>query len=298
MIEAGPLHEALVEGFADMPQQVQVAARFLLDHPGEVALLSMRELAKRAGVPPVTMTRLAQRLGFEGYGEIRTRYADSVRRGTDGFSERADSLVRQHRSKGEEAFAGDLFATVARQVEDLRAEPVLACVLQAAKLLAGARRMFVLGRRSSYPVAYQLAYACGLVGCDARLVDAPGGVGPDQLHDAGADDALVVVSIRPYAQDSVRLARHAAGKGVRVVAVTDSKVSPIIEVATVAVLVGVESPSFFHTMVPAFAAAEALTALVAVAKGETAQAALADREREFEALEEMLALPRSPRASR
>ena len=59
-----------------LPAQQRLAAKPLLDHPDDVALLSMRELARRAGVPPATMTRLAQRLGFEGFeydGEERAR---------------------------------------------------------------------------------------------------------------------------------------------------------------------------------------------------------------------------------
>ena len=53
------LSDRIAQAFASLPPQLQAAASFVLEHPDDVALLSMREQARRAGVPPVTMTRLA-----------------------------------------------------------------------------------------------------------------------------------------------------------------------------------------------------------------------------------------------
>ncbi|WP_363217011.1 hypothetical protein [Mesorhizobium sp.] len=47
----------------------------MLDRPRDVALLSMRKLAREAGVQPSTMTRLAKRLGFGGFEDIRNIFA-------------------------------------------------------------------------------------------------------------------------------------------------------------------------------------------------------------------------------
>ena len=52
---------------------------FVLDHPEDVALLSMREQARRLAVPPATMTRFAQRLGYSGYDEFRRLFAAHMR---------------------------------------------------------------------------------------------------------------------------------------------------------------------------------------------------------------------------
>ena len=67
----GPLNASIVEAFDILPPQLQTAARYMLDRPDDVALLSMREQARRAGVPAATMTRLAKRLGLEGYDQVR-----------------------------------------------------------------------------------------------------------------------------------------------------------------------------------------------------------------------------------
>ena len=72
-------------------------------------------------------------------------------------------------------------------------------------------------------------------------------------------------------------------RGVPVVALTDSAVSPLASLATATILVATESPSFFHTMTPLLAVAEILAALVAGNGGQTALAALERTEAQLSA---------------
>lgn len=71
--------ELIIARYEAMSPQLRQAARHVLEHPDEVALVSMRELARRADVQPATMTRLAKFLGFEGYGRIRDHYSEALR---------------------------------------------------------------------------------------------------------------------------------------------------------------------------------------------------------------------------
>ena len=99
----GPLNAAIVAAFDVLPAQLQTAARYMLDRPDDVALLSMREQARRAGVPPATMTRLAKRLGLDGYDSVRQLYAGAVRAGTLGFAGKAVAQVEAQKLRGEQA---------------------------------------------------------------------------------------------------------------------------------------------------------------------------------------------------
>lgn len=73
------LRDRLIGAFDTMPRQLQRAARYVLDHPDEVALVSMREVARNAGVQPSTMTRLAKFLKLDGYDDIRSDHARAIR---------------------------------------------------------------------------------------------------------------------------------------------------------------------------------------------------------------------------
>jgi DNA-binding MurR/RpiR family transcriptional regulator len=267
-----------------MPRQLRTAARWVHDNPREVALLTMREQARRAGVAPASMTRLAQRIGFDGYETLRAIHVDRLRRGEGDFSDRTEALLARRERDGEDALAYDLDDSFARHLAAQAKPEKISALIEAARALRGAGRIHAVGYRSSYSVAYYFTYVYGLAGGDVRLLDGPGGTGPDGLRGAGPGDALLAVSVKPYTRAAVELIDYALSRGLEVVAITDSALSPLARKSHAAIIVATESPSFFHTMAPAFAAAEALASLLAAAAGECALAAVRGMERQFDAL--------------
>ena len=279
-----PFRSRLLEAYQAMPRQLRAAAQWVLDNPRDVALLTMREQARRAGVTPASMTRLAQRMGLEGYEDLRNLYAEGLRRGETEFSDKAGALVERRRQGGDGALAFGLIETLERHLASLCRPAALEEVTKAASVLAAAGRIHALGYRSSYTVACHFAYVCGLAGGAVRLLDGPGGTGPDALRDAGPGDALLAVSVKPYTRAAVELVDYALTRGLDVVAITDSVVSPLVARARAAIIVPTESPSFFHTMAPAFAVAEALAAILAATAGDRALAAVRAMELQFKSL--------------
>ncbi len=269
-----PLAEEIVGVFDSLPGQLQAAARYVLDRPHDVALLSMREQARQAGVQPATMTRLAKRLGRDGYDEIRVLYAEVMRGEAAGFAGKAGAQVARQKLRGDRALAADMLATLGAQTAKLAEPASLDALAEAARQIAAAGRIYCLGLRSSHAVAWHLRYILSMIGEKAVLLDGVGGTGGDGIGHAGATDVLVAASVRPYTRQTVELARYAAGRGVPVIAITDSPVAPLAQVAGLTVVVPTDSPSFFHAMVPAFMVAEILGALVAGREGDAALDAL------------------------
>jgi DNA-binding MurR/RpiR family transcriptional regulator len=124
-----------------------------------------------------------------------------------------------------------------------------------------------------------------LFGSKSVLVDGPGATGRDALRAIARGDVMLVVTINPYVRETVDTARYARARGARVVAITDSDVSPLTGVADHSILIGTETPSFFHTMTPAFAVAECLAALVAARRGRETLSALAESEQQLAAFD-------------
>jgi DNA-binding MurR/RpiR family transcriptional regulator len=273
-MEQGPLSDRIVEEFETMSGQLQRAARYVLDHPNDVALMSMREQARHAGVQPATMTRLAKHLGLGGYEEMRDSYAAIIRGRGGGFARRAGEQVASQKLKGDRALAREMVESASRHIDGLAAPERLENLAAAAAALAGARRIFCLGLRSSYPVAWHFHYILSLLGERSTFLDGGAGTSLDPMRNMTSADALLAVSVLPYTRLTVEAAQYAAAKGVSVVAITDSSVAPLAQFARHTVVAPTESPSFFHTMAPAFAAAEVLASLVAGHGGDAALEAL------------------------
>lgn len=261
-------------GFDDLSPQLREAARWVIDHPADVALLSTREQARRAGVTPATMTRLAQRLGLAGYDGVRKLYADAVRRRPDSYRGRAEELLARRDSEGDAALVQDIFASLTQHLTGLSSPDATERFTAAANRIARAERVFCLGLRSAFSVAYIFHYVRSLFGSNSVLVDGSGGIGADMLRGIDKNDVLLAISVRRYVRQTIDAAKYAKGRRARIVAITDSELSPLTALADEIILVRTETPSFFHTMSPAFAAVECLAALVAARRGPAALAAL------------------------
>lgn len=154
----------LKSDFDSLSSRFQDAARWMIDHPADVALLTTREQARLAGVSPATMTRLAQRFGLQGYDDVRKLYADTMRRRPEGFRGRARELLHRRDVEGDAALVQDILSALAQHLQVLSSPSAIKQFTMAADRIVGADRVFCLGLRSTFSVAYIFHYVRCLFG--------------------------------------------------------------------------------------------------------------------------------------
>lgn len=250
--------------YEQLPRQERLAAGFVLDHPQEVAVMSMREQSRIADVPPSTMTRLAKRLGFGGYDELRDVFIATIRRQGLEYESRVPGLVAMKKTQGEDSLLRDLAGTTLAHIESLCQQDNLAAILRTGKLLSEARTIYCLGLRSSFPVAFHFHYISSWFTANVQLIEGGGESGIMTLmHDIGPKDVLLVASLAPYARRAVTLTRYLAQQRVKIAAITDNASSPLARLATETIIVKKKTTSFFDTITPALLVSELLVALFA-----------------------------------
>ncbi len=136
---------ALKKAVADYPNALTEAdqrlVRVLLGNLTESAFLSAAELSRRAGVHQATAVRLAQKLGFTGYPELRTALqAELV-----STSEPAER-VRKRLSQMENDILGPLVASEAEALLELPRHVPQEQLEAAARLVIEAERVLLFAR--------------------------------------------------------------------------------------------------------------------------------------------------------
>jgi DNA-binding MurR/RpiR family transcriptional regulator len=278
------LAEIVAERFDRLSGQLRTAARYLLDHPDDVALHSMRELAQAAGLPPVTFVRLARALGFPDYSALRDVFRDRLRHAgaPRRYSGKARDLqLRGHGGDDAMALLKELFGAEIDNIEATFGKNHPDKIAVALALIEGAQRVCILGQRSCYAPAYFFNYVYRLFRTNSLLLQDQGGTVADELRAIGRDDLLLVISVAPYSADVVRAIRYAGEQGVRVLAVTDDPLGAVGRAADATLLVAAGTPSFFHSIVSVMTLLQALLALL-VARGDgTALAAIERSEKQL-----------------
>jgi len=250
--------------------QLLQAAEAILANPANVALLSMRSMAATIGVPPITMVRLAQRLGLSGYNALRQPYVDLMKSSAAGNLKQARNVAIHAQTRGTEKFIAAFFEAEQSILGQTLASLTIDALQSAVKKLAHGRQVFVIARRSTYPVAWGLAYSLRKVRPHVKLLGG-GNEGPEaDLFDCGPEDVLVAISLAPYSRLTKFAADRAADAGASVIAITDSLSAPIATVAGHTFVTNVSSNSFPESLMGLSALANLMVALVVSELGETA----------------------------
>ncbi|MEW6339373.1 MAG: MurR/RpiR family transcriptional regulator [Pseudomonadota bacterium] len=265
--------------FSELSPQFQMGAAFLLDHPDEVAVSSMRKVAERAQVQPASLVRLSQQLGFPGWNELRDLFVARVRTRPEPLASRARSLVKIN---AKDALAHDLLIAQQHNL-DVTAAQSARVTVETARLLRRAPHVHVAGFRSCYAVAFSLVYGYRLFRPSVSLLAGEAGTLEMQLRTIERDSATVVISFAPYSVEAARVAEAALEKGSKLIAITDSAVSPIALNADKVLIFSHESPSFFPSLVAATAIAESLVAHLLALEGAGAVEQLEIAERSMHA---------------
>ncbi|MFT3801456.1 MAG: MurR/RpiR family transcriptional regulator [Burkholderiaceae bacterium] len=291
-LDRATLDARLQQRFAGLAPQLRSAARYVLDHPADVAMCSMRAIARRAGVPHVTMLRLARRLDLADYEAMRAVYRDWLGDEAPSLSDRGRAL-RAQAGHGQQLLADMIGADLAN-LQRLEHDGDTRTMLErAARRLLDARHCHVLGLRSLFAPAHYLNYACGLFLSNVSLITGLGGLRSDELRHIGPRDVLIAFSAEPYAQDTIDAVEQARDAGAAIIAITDSRASPIARDAAATLLFGHDSPSLFPSIVPAVALAQSLVAMTVAVGDERVLRALSDSEAGLQRL--AVYLPHSPR---
>ena len=154
----------------------------------------------------------------------------------------------------------------------------------AASLLQAAPRVHVAGFRAAHPIAYTLHYLYRLLRPSVQLLSGQGGTLEMDLRALQAGEAVVVVSFAPYSSEALLVAQAARQAGCQVVAISDSAMSPLALQADASIVIAVDSPSFFPSIVAGVAAVESLVELLVARAGPDAVTAIGAAENQLRAL--------------
>ena len=250
------LKDAISEAYPSLSPQLQRLARYALDKPHDLALGTVAAVAEANAVQPSSTIRFANALGFDGFSQMQQVFRSHlVERGAP-YRERIKRMQPDGKASG-----GVLHQFVGEAVDELRQleEHVDPKALDtAARLLASAPQIHVLAQRRAFPVACYLAYALNQLELRAHLLDALGGMLNEFARGIGKGEVLLVASFRNYTPAVVETALAARARGVSVVAITDSALSPLKPAADVCFELGDDSSRPFRSLVAPLCLAQAL----------------------------------------
>ena len=264
----------LLEMFDDLPPQLQLAARFIIDNPREVGVQTMRSLASDIDVHPNTFTRLARALGFDGYESMRERFRDFVRAGSGSSTDRAKWLQAMAKKGGNTAVLGSMAQACLDNTEQMFRAQSIEHMDKVTDVLINSRKVYIVGVGLAYSLAYNFWYLARIAFDHFVLVPNQGTLLSDDLLHITKRDCLVAMTFQPYRNETLNAIRIANESGASTISITDSMASTAYRDATYGLVSPTHTPQFFQSNASVSALIDSLTALLAVKGGEKATQAI------------------------
>ncbi len=236
-------------------------AHAVLAEPTLLAFGTVSDLAGRVGTSRPSIVRFANKLGFSGYTQLQKHVRSDLSHRLARPSER----IRHDKKKAlpVRKAINDAITSVFKAVEGKQLAALVGSIVRA-------DNVWVLSGETSKAGAHAFHSGLSMVRPGVRVLEEHS-FGTD-LSDAGPRDAAVVFDFFRYRRQVINATRVFADAGVSVVAITDSPLSPLAELADTWCEIEVPAIGPFDSSVPAVAIAELLVAQVAKEVHEEATA--------------------------
>ncbi len=263
----------LIDTHADsLTPQLRQAAAFIASNPIEVSFRSMRYIAGKTGLTPPTFSRLARSLGFDCYEELREACRVAAKDKCSGYHDWAKELGGSH--TGGEQTAQFHLAHGQQSMRNIHETMVNAdpqVIERVVELLRHARRVFVNAQMGQRHIGSYASYVASLAfdNWEALGVE-PSGIG-SQIRQLSDKDAIICLSLQPYATQTQALAQSGAAAGAQLIAITDSPNSPIAMMADEILLATTEHQHFFPSQLGVLYLLEMIIGLIVAKSSNTVQ---------------------------
>ena len=269
-------------GYQKFTPRQRKLAEYLSHNLNEAIFLSSTQIAAKADVSQATVNRFITGLGFSSFSEFKRTIGQKI---LEDFSTHARLVDSVKILKDQTSLFTDILRSDIENIGALSSQISEDAFLEAVEKLCSARTLYILGLRSSYALAFYLAFDLKFFLRSVRLIELRVGDIPEQLRDIGPSDVLVVISFKRYTLESVKITEKVKRKGTFILGITNSELSPIAQLSDKVLIAETKIPAYFESYTSPMSLLNALITAIAVREKKKALPALKDLEKEFQIFE-------------
>lgn len=202
--------------------------KYISENYDKAAFMTASKLGETVGVSESTVVRFATEMGFKGYPELQKELQQMIKSKLTAVQrmEVSSNLIGEEDAI-KKVLNGDidLIRDTLESVSDIEFQ-------KAVETINKAKKIYILGVRSSAALASFLYFYLNPVFENVVLVDTSSGSEMfEQMFRISEEDVCVAISFPRYSKQTINALRFIYDRGTKIIAITDSAVSPIAEYA-------------------------------------------------------------------
>ncbi|MBW6409400.1 MurR/RpiR family transcriptional regulator [Clostridium weizhouense] len=240
--------------FSKLSKGQKLIAEYILKNYDKAAFMTAAKLGVSVGVSESTVVRFANELGFSGYPKLQKALQELIKNKL--------TTVQRLELQNDYFTDGDALKGVLKSdMENIRAtlEKINHNVFEdVVKSIFEADKIYIIGLRSSTALAEFLGFYLNIILQNVRVVSY--GISDifEQLINIGERDLIIGIGFPRYAAKTIDVLDFAQGRGAKVVALTDSLLSPLASKSDYALIAQSNMASFVDSLVAPLSVINAL----------------------------------------
>ena len=242
----------------------KLIAQYILKNYDKVAFMTACKLGEAVGVSESTVVRFANALGYSGYPKLQDALQEVIKNKLTTV-QRVD-MVKEFND--DSAILKKIVKSDMDNIKDTLEEIDEKAFEEAANRILKAKRIYIVGMRSSFTIAQYLGFYLGIILDSVHVIRTDMGDAFEQVVKINEDDVLIAISFPRYSKKSYQIVSYAKEKGAHIVSLTDSPFAPVASFTDNLLLVKSNRVSFVDSLVPALSIANALIVSVGMKEKE------------------------------
>lgn len=236
-------------------------AQYITEHYDEAAFMTALRLGQTVGVSESTVVRFATELGFDGYPQLQKAMQELIRSRLTTLQRVEVSRARMADDEVLEDVMSYDMSNIRQTLEEMPRDIFYAAV----DALVHAKKVYIFGAGSCAAIASFAAYYFKMFLSDVRLIQATGQSEIfEEMIRVSPEDVVIGISFPRYSSRAVKTLQYANSKNVKVVAITDSKTSPIAAFASYLLLAHSDMASVVDSLAAPLSVINALIVAVSL----------------------------------
>lgn len=261
--------------FPRLSKGQKLIAEYILKHYDKAAFMTAAKLGVSVGVSESTVVRFANELGFTGYPKLQKALQELIKNKLTTVQriELSNNFISE-----ENALKGVLKADMENirltleKINHKTFEEVINSIFEA-------KRIYIVGLRSSTTLAEFLGFYLNLILDNVKVVGY--GISDifEQMLKVSEGDLVIGIGFPRYAARTIEVLDFAQSKKAKVVAITDSLLSPLASKADYTLIAQSNMASFVDSLVAPLSVINALIIAVGLREKDKISTTFSDLER-------------------
>lgn len=252
----------------------RLIASYILNSYDKAAFMTANKLGKTVAVSESTVVRFAAELGFSGYPAMQKALQEMIRN-------KLTSIQRMEVSNdliGTQDILSMVMQSDMEKIQMTMEQTDRKSFHESVQAIVNAKRLYVLGIRSSSSLSGFLSFYCRLIFDNVIHVDEATTIF-EQIGRISEGDVIIGISFPRYSQRTAKALHFARSQGATVIAITDSEESPVAQCAHHLLLAQSDMASFVDSLVAPLSMINALLVSVARQRSEEVSRTLENLEK-------------------